>query len=70
MGAPGAVEKGTATAALRQVVFVGFHRVRHAQAQFAEFRAQGLPGDAQQEGGSVLIPELAGFAGVSRLPMC
>src|SRR5262245_27431804 len=56
MGAPGAVEKGTATAALRQVVFVGFHRVRHAQAQFAEFRAQGLPGDAQQEGGPVLIP--------------
>ena len=69
MGAPGAVEKGTARAALRQVVFVGFHRVRHAQAQFAGFRAQGLPGDAQQEGGPVLIPELAGFAGVSRLPM-
>src|SRR5262245_52133175 len=52
----GRIEKGRARAALRQVVFVGFNRVGNMQAQVAELRAQGLPGNPQQEGGPVLVP--------------
>ena len=37
------------------VVFFGFDRVRDVQAQFAEFQAQGLPGNPQQAGSLVLI---------------
>src|SRR5262249_6754832 len=42
--------------ALRQAVLVGFDGVRDVQSQFLELRAQGPPGDAQQEGGPGLVP--------------
>ena len=38
-------------AALRQVVCIGFHSVGHVQSQFLDLRAQGPPGDSEQEGG-------------------
>jgi hypothetical protein len=37
--------------ALKDVVFVRFHGLRDVQADVLEFRTQGPPGDAQQEGG-------------------
>jgi hypothetical protein len=46
---------------LRQVAAVGLHGVRDAQAQVLELRAQGLSGDAQQEGGR-------GGTGASQIP--
>ena len=41
---------------LRQVAFVGFHRVRDMPSQLAGLCAQGPAGDAQQEGGRGLLP--------------
>jgi hypothetical protein len=40
---------------LRGLIVVGLDGVPHVQSQVAEFLAQGLPGDAQQPGGLVLV---------------
>ena len=41
---------------LRQVAFVGFHRVRDIPSQLAGLCTQGPAGDAQHEGGPGLLP--------------
>ena len=50
------MSRGRHPVRLRQVAFVGFHRVGHVQAQVLELRAQGFPGDAEQKGGPGLVP--------------
>ena len=40
---------------LAKAVLVGYDRVREVQAQVLELRAQGSPGDPQQESGPLLV---------------
>ena len=47
-------KQGRARGTLQRVG--GFEGARDVQSQVLELRAQGMPGDAQQEGGPALVP--------------